>query len=136
VEADPLLRRVGRTAILACLVMTAAALVLSQHPLTSAIAVLGGGLIAATSYLAIQSGVDALAARLVSSRESTPRAALRWTAMKVMGRYALLAFLAYVMIARLRLPPVALLAGVSSVVVAVSIEAIRLIVKRQSTSRM
>lgn len=115
--------------------MTAMALVLSQHPLSSAIAVLGGGLIAATSFVGVQSGVDALAARLASSRYPTPRMALRWTALKVVGRYALLAFLAYVMIARLRVPPLGLLAGVSSVVVAVCIEAIRLLLKKQSASR-
>src|SRR3970040_1816046 len=33
--------------------------------------------------------------------------------LKVAGRYALLAFLAYVMIARLRLPPLGLIAGAS-----------------------
>lgn len=41
------------------------------------------------------------------------------------GRYALLALLAYVMIARLRLPPLGLLAGASSVVAAVGLEAVR-----------
>ena len=50
--------------------------------------------------------------------------------VKVGLRYALLALLAYVMIARLRLHPVGLLAGVSSVVAAVSIEALRLLLKK------
>jgi hypothetical protein len=40
-------------------------------------------------------------------------------------RYALLALLAYVMIARLRLHPWGLLAGASSVVAGVALEAIR-----------
>jgi hypothetical protein len=136
VESDLLLRRVGHTAILVCLVMTAIALVLSRQPLSAAMAVLGGGLIAGTSYLAIQSGVNALAERLMSPADSAARRpALRWTMVKVIGRYALLAFLTYVMIARLRLPPLGLLAGASSVVAAVSIEAVRLLMKKESASR-
>ncbi|MCL4813888.1 MAG: hypothetical protein KJ061_15465 [Vicinamibacteraceae bacterium] len=46
-------------------------------------------------------------------------------AARFAGRYALLGFLAYVMIARLRLHPVGLLIGVSSVVAAAAIEAVR-----------
>jgi hypothetical protein len=136
VEADPLLRRVGRTSVAVCLVMAAAAGAVSEDHWGAALAVLGGGLIAATSYLAIQSGVDAFADRLVSSgRSAIRRAAIRWTVMKVTGRYALLALIAYVMIARLRLPPWGLLAGASSVVAAVAIEAVRLFTNRQSGSR-
>lgn len=46
-------------------------------------------------------------------------------AARFAGRYALLGFLAYVMITRLRLHPVGLLIGVSSVVAAVIVEAVR-----------
>jgi hypothetical protein len=46
-------------------------------------------------------------------------------AVRFAGRYALLGFLAYVMIARLRLHPVGLLGGVTSFVVAVALEARR-----------
>ena len=49
---------------------------------------------------------------------------------KVFVRYALLVLLAYVMIARLRLHPLGLLAGASSVVVAASVEACRLLLKK------
>jgi hypothetical protein len=48
----------------------------------------------------------------------------------VIGRYALLALLAYVMIARLRLHPLGLLAGASSVVAAAGVEALRLLMKK------
>jgi len=48
----------------------------------------------------------------------------------VIGRYALLALLAYVMIARLRLHPLGLLAGASSVVAGAGVEALRLIMKK------
>ena len=79
------------------------------------LAVLGGGLLIATSFLSIRDGFD---------RRRGRRAVLM-----IAGRYALLAFLAYVMIARLRLPPVGLIAGASSVVAAASIEALRLLWK-------
>jgi len=132
VEADPLLQRVGRTAIVVCVCMTAAALALSRTPLRSALAVIGGGLIAGASYLAIQSGVTALVDRLIVSDTPLRRPGLRWTVMKLTGRYALLGFGAYVMIARLRLPPLGLLAGASSIVAAVAVEAVRLLMKDSS----
>jgi hypothetical protein len=53
-------------------------------------------------------------------------------AVKIVVRYALLAFLAYVMIARLRLPPLGLMAGVSSVAAAAGIEVVRLLWKKRT----
>jgi hypothetical protein len=53
--------------------------------------------------------------------------------LRIVGRYALLGFLAYVMIARLRLPPLGLIAGASSVVAAATIEAVRLLLKKTKT---
>ena len=79
------------------------------------LAVLGGGLLIATSFLSIRGGLD---------HPSTRRAIL-----KLAGRYALLAFLAYVMIARLRLSPLGLIAGASSVVAAAMVEALRVLWK-------
>jgi hypothetical protein len=144
---DPLLRRLERTAIAACLLMAAAAVPLGGW--WAAAAVLGGGLIAAVSYASLASGVTALTgavARAASraegpegegrapstdgnARAHAPGAAAR-TLAKVVLRYALLALLAYVMIARLRLHPIGLLAGVSSVVIAVAVEAVRIVVKK------
>jgi hypothetical protein len=83
------------------------------------VAVIGGGLLIATSFLSIRGGVDAVA---------RPRRAVR-AILKVAGRYALLAFLAYVMIARLRLPPLGLISGASSLAAAAAIEAIRFLWK-------
>lgn len=134
-EADPLLRRVGRTAVIVCALMTAIALAVSSSPLRSAFAVIGGGLIAAVSYLAIQSGVVALVDRLVASDAPPRRPALRWTVTKLTLRYALLGFGAYVMIARLRLPPLGLLAGASSIVAAVAVEAVRLLIMKDPSPR-
>ena len=139
-QADPSLRRVERTAVLACLVMAAVALLLPVGGVRAALAVLGGGLISAVSYGTIHVAVTALATGLAGGRagessgeapEAEPTAPRpSWMLVKVGLRYALLALLAYVMIARLRLHPVGLLAGVSSVVAAVSIEALRLLLKK------
>ena len=134
-EPDPLLRRIGRTAILVCAAMAAVALVLSPSPFRSALAVLGGGLIAAVSYLAIQSGVSTLVDRVIASAAPPRRPALRWAVTKLTLRYALLGFGAYVMIARLRLPPLGLLAGASSIVAAVAVEAVRLLIMKDSSPR-
>ena len=96
--------------------------------------VLGGGLLIAVSYWTIGSGVTALVDLAARPRdggrpERPPR--LAWTVTKVAGRYALLALLAYVMIARLRLHPLGLLAGASSVVAAAAVEALRLLFSKK-----
>ena len=97
----------------------------------AALAVLAGGALIGVSYWAIGSGVHALTRANDSGAERArrrPSPAL--TVAKVTLRYALLALLAYVMIARLRLHPIGLLVGASSVVVAASIEAVRLLLKK------
>lgn len=132
-HADPWLRRIERTSVAACLVMAAAALVVARGAPGPAIGVLGGGLLIAVSYRAIASGVDGLVD--AHGRPGDPgaghdRPAFAWTVAKLALRYALLAVLAYVMIARLRLHPVGLLVGVSSVVAAASVEALRILLKR------
>jgi hypothetical protein len=123
VDADPFLRRLERTAVIVCLAMAMLAFVISRGRIEPAIGVLGGGLLIWVSYRTIGSGVTAL-----TSENGAPRTS--WIVLKVVARYALLAFLAYVMIARLRLHPVGLLVGASSVAAAASIEALRLLVKK------
>src|SRR4051812_47294568 len=115
--------------------MALAALLLSRSHVQSALAVIGGGALAAASYVAIQSGVSALVDRVIVTGSPPRRAALRWTVIKLTGRYALLGFGAYVMIARLRLPPLGLLAGASSIVAAVAVEAVRLFITKDSSPR-
>jgi len=88
--------------------------------------VLGGGILAGVSFVGIRSGLGGLLVGTAAS--ARPRVA--WILLKVVGRYALLALLAYVMIARLRLHPLGLLAGASSVVAAAVIEAGRLLSKK------
>jgi hypothetical protein len=130
VESNAFLRRLQSTAVAACLAMAAFALAVSSGRPRPALAVLGGGLLIAFSYWTIGSGLAALGAAIAASRSAASAPRMAWTMTKVIGRYALLALLAYVMIARLRLHPLGLLAGASSVVVAASVEAFRLLLKK------
>jgi ATP synthase I subunit len=134
VHADPWLRRFERTSIAACLALAAAALAIARGAPGPAIGVLGGGLLSAVSYRTIAAGVNSLVDRLTpedgeaGAERRQPR--LAWMATQLALRYALLAVLAYVMIARLRLHPLGLLVGASSVVAAASVEALRLLLKK------
>ena len=130
-EADPTLRGVERNALMICAVMAAGACFVRPRP-GMAIAVLAGGLLVGFSYWSLKTGVSALVANLTSGAggADAPRRNLTRQLAKLVLRYALLALLAYVMIARLRLHPWGLLVGASSVVAGVSLEALRLVVKR------
>ena len=121
---DALLDRLQRTAAVCCLVMAAVALVVTREWWT-ALSVIGGGALTGISFVSIRGGVDALA----SSSGDRARPKLARALVKMAGRYALLALLAYVMIARLRLHPLGLMAGASSVVAAAALEAGRLFKK-------
>jgi hypothetical protein len=131
VDTDPLLRRVERTAMAICAATAALALLVPRNPTGAALAVLAGGLLIAVSYWSIKSGISGLFEALSSPQGGGVRRISRWRiALQLAGRYALLALLAYVMIVRLRLHPLGLLAGVSSVVAAVAVEAVRLLAKK------
>ena len=121
--ADPLADRLGRSAVIICVV--AAAVALALWGVRMAIGVLGGGLLIGISFYTLGHGVSALVLAATSGGASRPRMA--GTMLKLALRYALLAFLAYVMIARLRLHPIGLLVGASSVAAAAFVEAVRLL---------
>ena len=121
-EPDPLLRRVERNGMIACAAMAAAAWALAGN-VSAAAGVFGGGALAWVSYSGIKGGVDVLTG--VSSGGGSRRAGMAAGLVKVFTRYAILAVAAYVIMARLRLPPVAVCAGASSLVVAVMVEAVR-----------
>ena len=125
-EADPSLRRVELTSVAACAAMASVAL--ATFGVAAAVAVFAGGLLMAVSYITMKSGIGALLAAISPPAAANVRSRGRTggIALRIAARYALLALLAYVMIARLRLHPLGLMAGVSSVVAAASIEAIRL----------
>jgi hypothetical protein len=90
--------------------------------------VLGGGVLIGVSFYTVGGGVAAIVA--AASGQGPSRKRLGRTLLHVVLRYALLGFLAYVMIARLRLHPFGLLVGASSVPAAAVVEAVRLHVKR------
>jgi hypothetical protein len=133
--SDEFLRRIERTAIAVCLAMSVISVIVTGGRLGPAVAVLAGGLLIGVSYWTIGLGVHALF--VPASERSTdesgaaaPPRKVTWTFARVILRYALLGLLAYVMIGRLRLHPIGLLAGASSVVAAASIEAGRLLLKK------
>jgi len=138
VEADPLLRRIERTAVVVCLATAVIALVLARGRLGPAAGVLGGGLLMAISYRTIASNVTGFVNLLAppagpagaSIKDEDVRPPVALMLAKLVVRYALLALLAYVMIARLRMHPLGLLAGASSIPAAVSLEALRLQLKK------
>ena len=97
---------------------------------------MAGGALAAVSFLAIKSSIDAVLGLMpqtetgLSPDQRSPapdqrRRAAAGAVGKMAGRYALLAVLAYVMIARLRLHPIGLVVGASSLVAAATVEAAR-----------
>lgn len=123
-EVDSRLRRLERRAAAACGAIAVVALIVRRGQPDVALGVLGGGLLVAVSYRTIKGTVDGLLA--APSREGGATIGrLVWLVLKFSARYALLGFLAYVMIARLRLHPVGLLAGASSLVLAAAAEAAR-----------
>jgi hypothetical protein len=127
---DALLRRVERTAIWCCGAMAIAALAIARGSIGPATAVLAGGLLIGLSYWSIKSGLSNLfssAGLAGAPRAPVSRARI---ALQLAGRYALLGFAAYVMIVRLRLHPLGLLAGASSIVAAVTVEAVRVLMKK------
>jgi hypothetical protein len=115
-DPDPLIRRLQRNAAIWCGLVTVGALVLRPHQPGIAAGVAGGGLLALGSLFAIRASADALLARAGAG-----------LAVKLAGRYALLALGAYVMIVRLRLHPIGVLIGASSLVAAASFEAVRVL---------
>jgi hypothetical protein len=114
-----MIQRLKRNAIVACAGMALLAAVITRSVWWAA-AVIGGGLLIGISFVAIASGVSGIGA------DRRPGFLL----LKVSGRYALLGFLAYVMIARLRLPPLGLIAGASSFAVAAAFESVSLLRKK------
>ena len=118
-EHDPSLRRIERNSVAACGLFAVAAWVVSGQ-VASAVGVMVGTSLVAFSYWMIKGSVS----RLATSPAVRP-VAIGWFVVRILGRYALIAGIAYVTIARLHLPPLALLAGVSAIVVGVALEGFR-----------
>ena len=129
-ETDRLLRSLSRTSAVACALMAVAGYALGGF--AAAVGVVGGGALIGISFYLLGSGSAGLAALIAGGASGAERGRIaRWVALKLAGRYALLGFLAYVMIARLRLHPLGVLAGASSVVAGAFIEAARFLNKNR-----
>ena len=121
-ETDPALRRIERSSLIACAALAVAAGIITQR-LDAPLGVLGGGALVAISYRGIKAGISVAIDAGGASAGGSRKVAIGL--VKFFTRYAILAFAAYVIMARLRLPPVAVFAGASSLVIAVMVEALR-----------
>jgi hypothetical protein len=132
-EADPIIRRLQMAGLIWCVAVTGLALAFWPGRPEIAAGVVAGGALAAVSFFAIKSSIDAVLGLMPHNNPSPDqprssdqqRRAAAGALGKMVGRYALLAVLAYVMIARLRLHPIGLVVGASSLVVAATVEAAR-----------
>ena len=126
-----MIERIARTTAVVCVVLAAVAAMWTRG-VVAPLGVLGGGALIGLSYWAIASTVDALTARAAppeAGQDKTPGETTRIRAglhlVKIFTRHGMLALAAYVMMVRLHLDPVGLLAGVSSLGVAVAVEVLR-----------
>jgi len=126
-ERDPLLRRLERDAVVACAALAVAAAALMPARLAAAAGVAGGGALVWISYRGIKGGIDA-AVEFGGNRPGSGWFGL----VKFLARYGILAAVAYVIMARLSLPPVAVVAGASSFVIAAIVEALRSLINPHS----
>ena len=126
--SDDLLQRLQRNAAIACGVMALAALIITRD-WRAPQGVIGGGILIAVSFLSMKNAIDELVPNGADAGAARERPRRGRALVRLVGRYALLAILAYVMIARLRMHPLGLVAGASSVAVAAALEAGRLFKK-------
>ena len=135
-DRDPALRRIERDTAIVCAVFAAVAWAASGRP--AAAGVIGGALLVVASYWTIKASVDrwvSVSARAgpEANHSGTPPRISVWVVLQMVGRYALLAGIAYVMIARLRVHALSLLAGVSTIVVGAALEAGRALTGRRAS---
>lgn len=109
-----MIERIARVTAITCVVL-AIAFAIWKRTLAAPLGVLGGGVLIGISFWAIRGSVDALMGGKSSG----------FTLVKFFTRYAIVAVAAYGMMVRLRVDPMGLLVGVSSLAVAVAIEAVR-----------
>ena len=117
-----MIARIGRDMAVVCVVLALLAAVWFRN-LSAPLGVIGGGLLIALSLWAIAGSVDALVG--LRTGGENPRKTTRFHLVKFFTRHAMLALAAYGMMVRLQLDPVAMLAGVTSLGVAVAVEAVR-----------
>jgi len=132
-----LLRRLERGALVWCALAAVGVLALAPSRTDVLLGIAGGGILAIVSFYAIRGSVDAAVRAFAPTaepiREPIPepapqpatRPGMSSLVVKMAGRYALLALLAYVMIARLRLHPLGLLLGMTALAASATAEAVR-----------
>ena len=120
-ESDPALRRLERHSLTACAVLAVAAGIVTRG-VEAPLGVLGGGALVAISYRGIKAGITALVDAGAGGAAGARRVV--FGLVKSFTRYGILAVAAYVIMARLRLSPVAVFTGASSLVIAVMVEAL------------
>jgi hypothetical protein len=127
-DRDPAVRQFERDAVIVLAVMVVGALILRRGNPDGALGVLLGAALMVVSYWAIKGAVDLLLARRRPGGGEAPLRArtLIWQGAKFIGRYALLAVGAYVMLIGLRAHPVGVLCGVSVPVLAAVVQLPRL----------
>ena len=117
-----MIERIARTTAITCVVL-AVAFAIWKRNLAGPVGVLGGGVLIGLSFWAIRGAVD----RLIEARSQpeTGRKSTGFALVKFFTRHGIVAVAAYGMMVRLRVDPMGLLVGVSSLAVAVAIEAVR-----------
>lgn len=120
-------RRVARDAAALCVALALGALVGWPDRWRIAAGVIGGGALVGLSAWAIRGAVDGWlgAARGGESGAASSGRAGAGALVKFFTRHAILALAAYGMMVRLHLDPIGMLVGVSSLVLAAGVEAIR-----------
>ena len=144
-EPDASLRRIQRDAAVICAAVAAVALAVMDGRPDGALGVLAGGALMAVSYWAIKGGVDAALRRAAEGtgqtgrgpgqegdaleQESRPvrRVPVGWAALTFIARYGVIAILAWAVLVPLEAHPLGVFAGVTAPVLAIGVEAIRLL---------
>lgn len=117
-----MIARIRRDTALVCGILALAGALWFQNAAVP-FGVLGGGLLIGLSFWAIRGSIESFV-RVRSDGETGERPA-RFHLVKFFTRHAMLALAAYGMMVRLQLDPVAMLIGVTSLGVAVAVEAVR-----------
>jgi hypothetical protein len=128
-----MIARVARNTVIVC-GLIAIVFFLWKRNLAAPLGVLGGGLLIGASFWAIRGTVDALVSLgpglprrggEPAKAGETRRISTALVLVKFFTRHAIVALAAYGMMVRLHLDPMGLLAGVTSLGVAVGVEALR-----------
>lgn len=129
-EQDASLRRVERDAVIVCAVMAVLAFAVQRGRTSGALGVVGGGALMAYSFRAIRGGVDGLVQRIAphaaAGRAPQTPVSLVWAVARVVVRYAVIGFVAWLLLVKLHAHPLGLFAGVTAPVLALAVEAVRL----------